>query len=166
MFSRKSPEKGSDAPETQQPGQKTSTPKPTEDLIAKPARPAVLQRMAEPRRPVPAKPADDNTSRLVVGRGIQMKAEITKCRELVIEGHVEGRADTQQFTIATDGIFNGEGQTDTADIAGRFDGKLVVRGHLIVRSGGIIGGEVRYGQVEIEAGGRISGDIQALADGE
>jgi cytoskeletal protein CcmA (bactofilin family) len=36
-----------------------------------------------------------------------------------------------------------------------------VRNRLFIRSTGRVSGTVRYGQIEIECGGQISGDIQA-----
>ena len=42
-----------------------------------------------------------------------------------------------------------------------FEGNLVVRKRLLIRSGGQVSGTIRYGQIEIELGGVISGDVQA-----
>ncbi len=44
---------------------------------------------------------------------------------------------------------------------GRFEGTLNVRRRLLIRATGKVTGNVRYGQIEIECGGQISGDIQA-----
>jgi cytoskeletal protein CcmA (bactofilin family) len=46
-------------------------------------------------------------------------------------------------------------------VRGRFEGTLNVRHRLLIRATGRVIGTVRYGQIEIECGGQISGDIQA-----
>jgi 3-deoxy-D-manno-octulosonate 8-phosphate phosphatase (KDO 8-P phosphatase) len=39
-----------------------------------------------------------------------------------------------------------------------------VRRRLFIRASGKVSGSIRYGQLEVEAGGQISGDIQAQGD--
>src|SRR5947209_2971459 len=46
-------------------------------------------------------------------------------------------------------------------VEGRFEANLTVRKRLMIRSTGKVTGTIRYGQIEIECGGQISGDIQA-----
>jgi cytoskeletal protein CcmA (bactofilin family) len=60
-------------------------------------------------------------------------------------------------------LFRGSAEIDTADVSGRFEGDLTVRSRLVIRSTGRIVGTVRYGQIEIERGGIISGEIEHLA---
>jgi len=57
-------------------------------------------------------------------------------------------------------------EIDTAEISGVFDGSITARELLVVRATGRITGKVRFGQLEIERGGEISGDIQAYGPGE
>ena len=63
--------------------------------------------------------------------------------------------------VAENGAFAGEARVEAAEIGGRFDGVLTVRGRLVVRPRGRIDGTVRYGEIEIQPGGRIGGDVQA-----
>ncbi len=51
---------------------------------------------------------------------------------------------------------------DDAEIRGRFEGSLTVRKRILIRSTGIVVGTIRYGQIEIEPGGQISGDVQIV----
>ena len=39
-----------------------------------------------------------------------------------------------------------------------------MRGRLLIRSAGKVAGEIRYGQLEIECGGQITGQIESTAD--
>ncbi len=149
---------------------KTSTPRPAEDLLARrprpdiprtPAAPAAASAASEPRAPAHKdETAKEEQSRLLVGEGIKLKGEITNCAELVIEGAVDARVEARRFQVSNNGTFSGECNVEEADIAGQFDGTLNCRGKLIVRSTGKLKGTLRYGDVEIEGGGRVAGEIQ------
>ncbi|HSK39110.1 MAG TPA: polymer-forming cytoskeletal protein [Arenibaculum sp.] len=101
--------------------------------------------------------------RLIVGRDISLSGEITACDVLVVEGTVEAKLrDGRNIEITESGLFRGSVEIDEADIAGRFEGDISVRGRLRVRSTGKITGSIRYGELEVEAGGQLMGDIQVL----
>lgn len=99
---------------------------------------------------------------LFVGREIGLNGEITACDRLVVEGQVEASLkDCEAIEISETGLFKGAAEVRDADIRGRFEGKLTVHGRLMVRSAGKISGELRYGQLEIECGGQIVGQVEA-----
>ncbi len=98
---------------------------------------------------------------LIVGREISLNGQITACDRLVVEGKVEASLSDSRFVeIAESGMFKGNAEIDEADIRGRFEGKLSVAGRLLIRGTGKVIGEIRYGQIEIELGGQISGTIE------
>lgn len=105
-------------------------------------------------------------SKLIVGRNIKLKGEIAACDTLVVEGHVEASMDSRVIQIAESGVFIGEAGIDIAEVSGQFEGKLTARKRLVIRKSGRVSGTIRYGQIEIEAGGRISGDVQEQRAGE
>ena len=122
--------------------------------------PGVVPRQSE----APEAPASEG-KKLLVGRDIFLTGEITACNKLVIEGRVEASlAESQSIDIATTGHFKGTAEADTAEVSGRFEGKLLVRKRLTIRSSGRVTGEIRYGEIEIECGGVISGDIKTVED--
>lgn len=101
--------------------------------------------------------------KLIVGRDISLSGEITACDVLVVEGTVEAKLrDGRNIEIAESGLFKGSVEIDEADIAGRFEGDISVRGRLRLRASGRITGSIRYGELEVEAGGQLTGDIQVL----
>ncbi len=107
-------------------------------------------------------PATD-MRKLIVGRDISLSGEIAACDVLVVEGTVQAQLkDGRNIEIAESGLFKGTVEIDEADIAGRFEGDITVRGRLKVRSSGKITGNIRYGELEVEAGGRLKGDIQVI----
>ena len=116
-----------------------------------------------PLRPPGSFRGDADGKRLIVGRDIHLKGEITSCDKLIVEGRVEASlADARVIEIAPSGFFKGDAQVDEADISGRFEGKLIAKVKLTVRSEGRVSGSCRYGRIVIESGGKITGDMQAL----
>ena len=71
----------------------------------------------------------------------------------------------RDIDIADAGLFKGAASIEDAEIRGRFEGTLTVRKRLLIRSTGKVVGTIRYGQIEIECGGQISGDVQASESG-
>ena len=102
------------------------------------------------------------TRKLIVGREISLSGEITACDRLVVEGSVEANlANCRDIDIAESGLFKGSASIEEAEVRGRFEGNLTVRKRLMIYATGKVSGTIRYGQIEIECGGQISGDIQA-----
>jgi cytoskeletal protein CcmA (bactofilin family) len=110
---------------------------------------------------------DGEMRRLSVGREITVSGEISSCEKLFIEGVVEANlTNCRDLDIAESGLFKGSTSIEGAEVRGRFEGNLTVRKRLLIKATGRVSGTIRYGQIEIERGGQISGDIQALPAGE
>lgn len=104
--------------------------------------------------------------KLIVGRDISLSGEISACDMLIVEGKVEATLrDGRLIEISETGHFKGSVEIDEADLGGRFEGTLVVRGRMRVRSTGRVHGIIRYGELEVEAGGQIVGDVQVASPG-
>jgi cytoskeletal protein CcmA (bactofilin family) len=179
MFSRKRPETEdrnmSDAPDDlgipMKPARPPGQPASIAPLGRAPA--PVPPRTPEPLRagepPVAAPPLGPRRSEadarsLIVGREISLSGEITSCDRLIVEGSVEANLqNSREMDIAESGLFKGTAAISEAEIRGRFEGNLTVRKRLYIRATGRVSGTIRYGQIEIECGGQISGDIQAQA---
>jgi cytoskeletal protein CcmA (bactofilin family) len=107
--------------------------------------------------------AQEDSRRLVVGRGITLSGEISACDHLVVEGTVNARDfAARRMDVLEAGAFSGTAQVQDAVISGRFDGTLTVSGRLVIKSTGRLGGEIKYGALECESGARIEGQITAL----
>ena len=113
----------------------------------------------------PASSSDIDAKKLIVGRGIFLTGEIRACDRLVVEGRVEAvLADSRSIEIAESGLFKGNVQIDSAEISGRFEGEITVKHRLTVHSTGRVIGTIRYGEIEIERGGILSGTVELLGD--
>ena len=108
---------------------------------------------------------ESSTRKLIVGRDIALAGEINSCDHLVVEGTVEARVrEGSRIEISDTGLFRGTVEIDDADIAGRFEGDIMVRHRLRLRSTGRIVGKISYGELEVDAGGQLEGEIHGLAD--
>lgn len=152
------------------------TPSPTSGPTPRTFRVEPLRRAGEPavparradrgERPERPRTSDGMTKQLIVGREIEVKGEITSCDRLVIEGRVEAAlSDARIIEVALSGTFKGSANVDEADISGIFEGQLLARDKLTVRSQGRVSGSIRYGRIVIESGGEVSGDMQSLNRG-
>src|SRR3954469_412954 len=126
------------------------------------AQPAAAQ-----ARPTTTAAMEPEHKKLIVGRDISLNGEIRTCDTLVVEGSVEAvLQDCKNIEIMAPGEFKGAAEVDVADISGRFDGDLTARQRLIVRTGGKVLGKIRYGQLEIERGGVLSGEVEVLPEAQ
>ncbi len=114
--------------------------------------------------PAAAASTDSGGKRLMVGQGISLAGEITSCDRLIVEGDVQVTLnETRAIEIAESGRFtNGKASVEDAEISGIYEGELTVSGRLLIRATGRVKGTVRYGELELERGGRISGTISMI----
>ncbi len=113
------------------------------------------------RKPTPR--TNIESKRLLVGRDISLAGEITACDILVVEGTVQATLEQSQMLEVTDsGTFRGKVHIEEAVIAGLFEGTLTAHEKLTIKGTGRIIGTVRFGQLEVELGGIIKGDIGPL----
>ena len=133
-----------------------------ETMAIRPAEP-----IRRPGDPAIRRPTDGEVRKLTVGREITLSGEITSCDKLIIEGSVEANLNNcRDVEIAESGLFKGTASIEEAEIQGRFEGNLTVRKRLLIKASGRVSGTIRYGQIEIECGGQISGDVQAQPSSE
>ena len=96
---------------------------------------------------------------MVIGQGIQIKGEIEACDILIVEGSVEASVQARCLEIRPGGCFIGEAVVVEAKIEGSFEGDLKVSEALTLSRNGRVKGSIRYGGLQVEKGGQLSGDI-------
>lgn len=130
---------------------------------ARPARRTAKPHQEPVRRIVPG--ADSEGKCLVVSRNISLSGRIKSCEKLIVEGSVETEIDgCRELEVARTGVFKGNAEVETADISGSVEGSLTAREILVVRASGRIRGTVSYGQLEVERGGILVGEIQPCSE--
>jgi len=145
--------------------------RPAMDLGPKPVQPAAPAQAGTlagtpgaAAAPAPRSNESPEPKVLIIGREISLNGQITACDKVVVEGKVEATlTDSRFIEIAETGQFKGSAEIDDAEIRGRFEGKLSVRGRLLIRGTGKVMGEIAYGQIEVECGGEITGTVQTTA---
>jgi cytoskeletal protein CcmA (bactofilin family) len=116
--------------------------------------------------PAPAAMDGEGGKRLIVGQGIKLKGEISACDRLIVEGHVEVTLnDTRTVEIKPSGRFIGSCEVEQAEISGIYEGDLTVRDRLTVHASGMVTGNIHYGEIELERGGRIAGELKVRDSG-
>ncbi|MEK0082165.1 bactofilin family protein [Benzoatithermus flavus] len=141
-----------------------SAPAPTVHQTQQPAQataPAAEAPVAPQQPEAPATP-----KLLIVGADISLSGEIAACDRLVVEGSVQVKLNrTRAIEIAESGRFtNGSAEVEEAEIGGVYEGDLTVRNRLLIRATGRVSGNVRYGELELERGGKLSGMVTRIGD--
>ena len=134
--------------------------------------PQSLQHPPRPPQPAPAPVpaaaesaprAEPPGSKLIVGPNIKLRGvEIDDCDTLVVEGRVEATMVSRAIQIAEGGAFSGKVDVDLAEIHGEFKGELTARRRLVVHASGAVSGKIRYGKMQVNEGGVMSGDVGAI----
>ena len=114
----------------------------------------------------PERPASVQERRtLVVGRGISVQGMVQDAERLVVEGTVEATMiHAAELSVSPGGVFKGEVEVESAEIAGTIDGTVTARGSLIVRATGVVLGTARCRRLQVEDGGQITGRIEMLPE--
>ncbi len=135
-----------------------SRPAPGQPAVA--AAPGAAQPPRRPAEPIRQEPARE-VRKLIVGRDITLSGEIAACDHLIVEGTVEASVkECHRLEVAEAGLFRGKVEISEAEIAGRFEGEITVQGRLSVRSTGRIEGKIQYGELAVDAGGTLDGEVR------
>ena len=101
---------------------------------------------------------------ILIGSGVSVNGEINAPNEVIVNGKHSGKVIAGKISVKNGGGVDGETAVETAEIEGNYDGNLQVAGTLSVSSSGIAKGEIRYKDLEIALGGKISGTIAEMSD--
>ena len=99
-----------------------------------------------------------------IGSGVSVNGEINAPNEVIVNGKHSGKVAAGKISVKNGGGVDGETAVESAEIEGNYDGNLEVAGTLSVSSSGIAKGEIRYKDLEISLGGKISGTIAEMSD--
>ena len=107
---------------------------------------------------------DDGPTDFVIGRGTRLKGEIEAGGDVIVEGEVEASIHAATMRIAAGGSVTGDVEAPNVEVRGRFEGTLNVRECLTVSGDGHVSGTVRYGELKVDRGARITGYIALVDD--
>jgi cytoskeletal protein CcmA (bactofilin family) len=100
------------------------------------------------------------------GEGVVFKGSITAPEKVVVHGSVEGEVVARDLLVGPTGIIKGKVSVDQADIQGKIFDRIEAKVCLSLRKTGRIEGSTIYGEIEIEKGGVLSGEVSTIKGSE
>jgi len=96
---------------------------------------------------------------IFIGEGVVFKGSIQAPNQAIISGKFEGELDARDVVIGASGVVTGKTTAQFLDVKGEVNDSVTSRELLIVRGTGRVRGTVTYGEIEIERGGQVKGDM-------
>jgi cytoskeletal protein CcmA (bactofilin family) len=100
------------------------------------------------------------------GEGVVFKGSITAPEKVVVHGTVEGEVVARELLVGSTGTITGKVSVDQADIQGKIFERIEAKVCLSLRKTGRIEGSAIYGEIEIEKGGVLSGEVSTIKGSE
>ena len=102
---------------------------------------------------------DNSKSSLMIGEGVTIIGTIKANSKVTIQGTVDGDIECNSININKSGNVKGKIKTDTITVEGKVEGEINADDVMNIKSTGRVSGKVFYGEIQIEEGGKISGEI-------
>ena len=99
---------------------------------------------------------------IFIGAGVVFKGSINAPNQAIISGTVEGDLVAKDVLIGASGVVTGTTEADFVDVKGELNQSITSKSVLIVRNTGKVTGDVTYGEIEIERGGKIKGTMKQV----
>lgn len=96
---------------------------------------------------------------VLIGEGVNINGEIRDCREIEIYGTVTGDLEAEVLIVHENGHVEGNISADRAEVHGSVIGEVSVKSRLDVKAKGSVAGATKYGELSVEAGGRVVGTL-------
>ncbi|QGM98448.1 bactofilin family protein [Methylocystis parvus] len=106
----------------------------------------------------------DQENVVYIGAGVTLKGEVSVPDLIVVDGTVEGDVTARVVCVGQTGVIRGNIAATEADISGWITDHIEIKQLLIVRSTGRVEGRVMYGEIELEKGAVVTGDLSATDD--
>jgi cytoskeletal protein CcmA (bactofilin family) len=106
----------------------------------------------------------DQENVVYIGGGVTLKGEISVPDLIVVDGAIEGGVTARVVCVGATGVIRGGVSATEADISGSVGDHIEIKQLLIVRATGRVEGRVIYGEIELEKGAVVTGDLSAADD--
>ena len=94
------------------------------------------------------------------GEGVRFSGSVAAENKITVNGTGEGDIAALELLVSSSGTIKGHVRVERADIYGKALAKIEALDCLLLRKSGRIEGSVSYGDIEIERGGIISGELR------
>lgn len=93
------------------------------------------------------------------GAAVTIQDKAISTGTCLVAGAVSGQLKATQLKVERSGQINGHTQADRLDVHGHVQGELAA-GEMVVRSSGTVAGNVHYGNLSMERGSDVSGQLK------
>jgi hypothetical protein len=94
--------------------------------------------------------------------GMLTASAVSAPGEAIIDGEMSGDITAEKITVGKTGKLTANAAASFIDVAGEVTQKTIATVSLSIKSGGVVSGEVSYGDLEIMRGGEIMGTITQI----
>lgn len=101
----------------------------------------------------------NSKSSLMIGEGVTITGSIKANNEVNIQGTIDGDIECNSVTINKSGNVKGKIKTETMTVEGKAEGEMKINDVLNIKSQGNVNGKIFYGKIQIDEGGKLSGEI-------
>ncbi|MFO1101312.1 MAG: polymer-forming cytoskeletal protein [Methylocystis sp.] len=108
------------------------------------------------------RPEEENVA--YIGAGVTLKGEISASDLIVVDGAIEGDVSARVLKVGQGGVIRGNVSATEADVSGWISDSVEIKQLLVVRASGRVEGKIAYGEIELEKGAVIAGELTALED--
>lgn len=99
---------------------------------------------------------------LRIGSGVIANGEMQVPESAFVAGEVKGKLNAQHVDLESSAKLEGEVSAQTIEVSGKAEGKISAREFLSIQPGGKVQGEIEHGDLEVQRGGSIAGNVKSL----
>ena len=96
---------------------------------------------------------------LTLGQGVTFNGSIVVKGRAIIHGAVDGDLNVGDLLVGEGGVITGKVRALTMHIHGEVKRDVVCEGLVAIHPTGVVHGQFQYGELDIERGGRILGNL-------
>ena len=99
------------------------------------------------------------SSSLLIGESVIITGTVKAENEVTIQGTIDGDVDCHSVLVTKTGNIKGKLKAENIKVEGKVEGEISIVNLLHIRSEGLVDGKVFYGNIQIEEGGKLLGEI-------
>ena len=99
------------------------------------------------------------SSSLLIGESVIITGTVKAENEVTIQGSIDGDVDCHSVLVTKTGSIKGKLKAENIKVEGKVEGEININNLLHIHSSGSVNGKVFYGNIQIEEGGKLLGEI-------
>lgn len=96
---------------------------------------------------------------LIIGAGVTFNGDIRVDGRVSVSGQVKGSIDARDLRVELDGRVDGQVRVNNLEVKGAVGQDITSSDSVLIHSTGLVHGRLRCAELEIERGGRVTGQI-------